>query len=192
MGGNVALMYAGIRPERVRCVVSMEGFGLARTHPEQAPERIRKWLAQLRESPVFSEYESFDELAQLLLRRNPRLTCDRAEFIARSWAAATPEGKVRVLADPGHKLVNPYLYRRDEAEACWRQITAPAMLVLAEQSEFLPKLGTDGMAASLRENMPAVRVEVLPGAGHMLHHEQPEAVAHLLEAFLSSADRTDT
>jgi len=192
MGGNVALMYAGIRPERVRCVVSMEGFGLARTHPEQAPERIRKWLEQLRESPVFGEYGSFDELAQLLLRRNPRLTRDRAEFIARSWAATTPEGKVRVLADPGHKLVNPYLYRRDEAEACWRQITAPAMLVLAEQSEFLPKLGTDGMAASLRENMPAVRVEVLPGAGHMLHHEQPEAVAHLLEAFLSSADRTDT
>ena len=33
MGGNIACSYAGIRPERVRCVVNLEGFGLARTSP---------------------------------------------------------------------------------------------------------------------------------------------------------------
>ncbi len=184
MGGNVAFMYAGIQPGRVRCVVSMEGFGLARTSPEQAPARIHKWLAQLRDTPVFSEYENHDDLARVLLRRNPRLTPERAGFIAASWAETMPDGKVRNVADPGHKLVNPYLYRRDEAEACWRQIAAPAMLVLAEQSEFLPKLGTDGLAASFRECIPGLRIEVLAGAGHMLHHEQPEAVARLLQEFM--------
>lgn len=186
MGGNVALMYAGIRPERVRRVVSMEGFGLARTQPDQAPGRLRKWLAQLREPPPFSEYNDFDDLARRLVRRNPQLAGDRAQFIARSWAGETPQGKVRILADPGHKLVNPYLYRREEAEACWRQVAAPAMLVLAEKSEFLPRLGTDGTAASFRENIPGVRIEVLAGAGHMLHHEQPAAVARLLEDFMDS------
>ena len=184
MGGNVSLMYAGVRPERVRCVVSMEGFGLARTKPEQAPGRIREWLAQLRETPAFGEYDSHAVLADRLLRRNPRLTPDRAAFIAQSWAAETADGRVRILADPGHKLVNPYLYRRDEVEACWRQVTAAAMLVLGEQSEFLPKLGSDGLAASFRESIPGVRIELLPGAGHMLHHEQPEAVAALLEDFI--------
>lgn len=192
MGGNVALMYAGIRPERVRCVVSMEGFGLIGTSPDQAPGRMRKWLAQLRKTPVFGEYASYQDLAQLLLHRNPRLTRDRAEFIATSWAAATPDGKVRILAEPGHKLVNPYLYRRDEVEACWRQIAAPAMLVLAEQSEFLPKLGTDGLLGRFRESIPGVRIEVLAGAGHMLHHEQPGAVAQLLEDFLTGAAGTMT
>lgn len=184
MGGNVALMYAGIQPGRVRCVVSMEGFGLARTQPAQAPGRVRQWLAQLRKAPVFAEYEDFDDLAGVLQRRNPRLTADRAEFIARSWAEAMPNGRVRILADPGHKLVNPYLYRRDEAEACWREITAPAMLVLAERSEFLPKLGADGAVASFQDSIPGVRVEVLTGAGHMLHHEQPAAVAQLLQEFM--------
>lgn len=187
MGGNIALMYAGIRPQRVRCAVSIEGFGLARTQPGQAPARYAKWLAQLREAPAFSEYASFDELAQLLLRRNPRLSPDRAAFIAASWAEAIPGGGVRVLADPGHKLVNPYLYRRDEAEACWRQVAAPAMLVLAGQSEFLPRLGADGVAERFRETIPGLRVEVVPGAGHMLHHEQPAAVAQLLEPFLAAA-----
>jgi pimeloyl-ACP methyl ester carboxylesterase len=28
MGGNVAMMYAGIRPERIRTLVNLEGFGL--------------------------------------------------------------------------------------------------------------------------------------------------------------------
>ena len=32
MGGNIACQYAGVRPERVRCLVSLEGFGMERLH----------------------------------------------------------------------------------------------------------------------------------------------------------------
>ncbi len=39
MGGIIASAYAGIRPERVARVVSLEGFGLARTQPDAAPSR---------------------------------------------------------------------------------------------------------------------------------------------------------
>ena len=42
MGGNIALLYAGIRPERVRSVVSLEGFGLPRSDAEDAPGRYRE------------------------------------------------------------------------------------------------------------------------------------------------------
>jgi len=112
MGGNIALLYAGIRPERVRSVVSLEGFGLPRSDVEDAPGRYREWLHQLRDPPPFGEFKSLEELAQLLLKRNPRLTQDRAEFIARSWSAETDTGTVRITADPAHKRVNPYRYRR--------------------------------------------------------------------------------
>jgi len=184
MGGNVALLYAGVRPERVRRVVSLEGFGLPRARPEDAPGRFREWLHQLREPPPFGEYESHDDLTHLLLRRNPRLAPERADFIARSWARPTPEGRVRIVADPAHKLLNPYTYRRDEAEACWGLVSAPALLVLAERSEFLPRLGEDGTAERFRARIPGVRIEVVAGAGHMLHHEQPAEVAGLVERFL--------
>lgn len=187
MGGNIALLYAGIRPERVRSVVSLEGFGLPSSSPEDAPGRYREWLHQLREPPPFGEFKSFDELAHLLSRRNPRLPSDRAAFIARSWAAETVTGTVRITADPAHKLLNPYRYRRDEAEACWRKITAPALLVLAGRSEFLPRLGEDGTEAGFRASIPGLRLEVLESAGHMLHHEQPEEVARLVESFLGEA-----
>src|SRR5690606_26102303 len=92
MGGNIALTYAGIRPERVRRVVCIEGFGLARTRPEQAPGRYREWLQQLREPASFASFPSFESFAHLLVRRNPRLTPERAGFIARAWASRAAEG----------------------------------------------------------------------------------------------------
>ncbi len=184
MGGNIALLYAGIRPERVRRVVSLEGFGLPRGRPGDAPGRYRDWLQQLRAPPPFGEYRDFEDLVHVLLRRSPRLPPERADFIARSWAAQTPAGRARIVADPAHKLLNPYSYRRDEAEACWRQVVAPAMLVLAGRSEFLPRLGEDGSEASFRANIPGVRIECVEGAGHMLHHEQPASVARIVEGFL--------
>jgi pimeloyl-ACP methyl ester carboxylesterase len=37
MGGNVAMMYAGVRPERVRRLINLEGFGLPAARATQAP-----------------------------------------------------------------------------------------------------------------------------------------------------------
>ena len=184
MGGNIALLYAGIRPERVRRVCSLEGFGLPRAAADEAPDRYRQWLQQLREPPAFGEFRSFDDLTHYLVRRNPRLDRDRAGFIARNWAVGTSSGKVRIAADPAHKCINPYRYRRDEAEACWRRIEAPALLVLGEDSDYRQRLGPDGDAGALHAVFPQIRFELLPGAGHMLHHEQPGAVAEIVEAFL--------
>ncbi|MHA7165884.1 alpha/beta fold hydrolase, partial [Burkholderia pseudomallei] len=40
MGANVVCLYAGARPQRVRRVVDLEGFGLAPARAEQAPRRL--------------------------------------------------------------------------------------------------------------------------------------------------------
>ena len=71
MGGVIACTYAGIRPERVSRVVSLEGFGLARTNPGQAQARYRKWLDELREPPRFRKYRSWAEVAERLKLVNP-------------------------------------------------------------------------------------------------------------------------
>lgn len=184
MGGNIALIYAGIRPERVSRVVSLEGFGLPRATPQDAPARYRDWLHQLRDVPAFGQYQDHQELAHRLRRGNPRLTPEVAMFVARAWARAAPGEGVRLVADPAHRMLNPYLYRRDETEACWHRITAPTMMVLAEQSEFLPRLGEDGTPDYFRRCIPGVRIELMRGVSHMLHHERPADVARLVEGFL--------
>ena len=66
MGGNIATAYAGMRPERVAKLVSLEGFGASRTQPGDAPKRYKRWLAELRDPPLFTAYKSFDEVAARL------------------------------------------------------------------------------------------------------------------------------
>ena len=167
MGGNIASLYAGIRPERIERVVNLEGFGLPRSDPAQAPDRYRRWFDQLREPPAFSRYESVERFAELLLRRHPRLGADRAGFVAASWLRQQPNGGWTVNVDPFHKLVNPVLYRREEAEACWRRAVAPTLLVLGGRSEFRIALGADATDEYFRAIFPTLTIATLPEAGHM-------------------------
>jgi pimeloyl-ACP methyl ester carboxylesterase len=185
MGGNIATMYAGIRPGRVRRVVCIEGFGLSRSRPEQAPGRYREWLEQVREPPKFARFPSVEAFAHLLARRDPRLTPQRAAFIAAAWTERLPDGGVQVRSDPVHKRVNPVLYRREEAEACWREIEAPVLYVVAEESEFLSRHGEDALPEHMAQHIRRLEPCWIPGAGHMAHHEQPELLAREIEAFFT-------
>jgi pimeloyl-ACP methyl ester carboxylesterase len=185
MGGNIACSYAGIRPERVRCVINLEGFGLARTAPAQAPARLRKWLDQLK-TPERKDYASFEELAGIIRFRYPRFSAAQAAFVAAAWGKLHDGGRVRLAGDPRHFWVNPILYKREDAEACWRELRAPLLMLVGEESELLEKLGADGTAAAFRSIFPHIEIARVAGAGHMLHIERPDLVAPLVEAFLGA------
>ena len=186
MGANVAMAYAGVRPARVQALVNLEGFGLPRTQPSQAPDRLAQWHDELRSGTPFSDYADAGALAARLLQRNPRLDADRAAWIAQCWSAPQAGGGVRLRADPAHRLVNPYLYRRDEMESCWRRITAPVLLVIGAETRLSARFGTDGGEALFRGLVQDLAVETVAGAGHMLHHEEPRATARLIEGFFAS------
>ena len=179
MGGNVAMLYAGIRPQRMSAVVSLEGFGLRRSSAERAPTRYVEWLDQLSRPPAHSTYASVEDLAQKLLRRNPRLTPDRARFVAAAWLRPGAK-RFDLRFDPWHRLVNPIPYRREEAEACWRRITAPVLSVLGGESEHRRALDVEGDTQRFHEALARVTVADLAGVGHMLHHEAPVLVAEVI------------
>lgn len=184
MGGNVAMLYSGIRPQRVRRLVTLEGFGLPSATSDQAPARYCQWLDELTQGSEFSTYDTFEQFTQVLARRNPRTGADQLDFIARCWGQQRSDGRIELRADPRHKRVNPVLYQREQAEACWRQITAPALFVMGEQSEvarrMAPDTATEKPGTLLRDLTTASIVD----AGHMMHHERPAAVAELIEGFL--------
>jgi pimeloyl-ACP methyl ester carboxylesterase len=188
MGANVAAIYAGVRPERVARLINLEGFGLPATKPEQAPARYAKWLAELHEPAGMRLYATQAKVAARLQKTNPRLTDERAAFLAQHWAAQNERGEWEILGDPAHKLTNPVLYRIDEVLACWRAITAPVLWVEASETEALRWMGQkDAARAEIDRRIACiadVRKAMVDGAGHMLHHDQPEAVARLIEDFL--------
>ena len=186
MGGNIACLYAGLRPERIRCIVNLEGFGLTRTSPEQAPARLRKWLDQLKSPAPRKDYASFEELARVIRFRYPRFTEAQAAFVASAWGKLDAGGRVRLAGDPRHHWVNPVLYKREDTEACWRELRAPMLMLVGELSDSLAKLGADGTEAAFRAIFPHMEIARIAGAGHMLHIERPDLVAELVESFLDA------
>jgi len=186
LGGNVACMYAGVQPERVAKLVNLEGFGMTATRPEDAPKRYARWLKELHDRPGLRPYADFAELAKRLKDANPRLTAERADFLARHWGRERDDGSVVLRGDPAHKIVNPVLYRYEEVRACWQQVRAPVLWVDADESTTLKRIGIDEKDyAARRAAFANLGYATVPQAGHMLHHDQPKAVAGLIEAFLA-------
>jgi pimeloyl-ACP methyl ester carboxylesterase len=189
MGGNVVCLYAGVRPARIEKLVNLEGFGLPATSPEQAPGRFAKWLHELRQPPVLLSYATRADVAARLRKTNPRLTEERAAFLAGYWAAQNERGGWDILGDPAHKLGNPILYRVEEVLACWKAITAPVLWVEADDTEVWRLMGSKENARSEIDRriqfIPNLKTALIKDAGHMLHHDQPEALAALIEQFLA-------
>jgi pimeloyl-ACP methyl ester carboxylesterase len=186
MGGVIASIYAGIRPDRVARLVSMEGLGLARHAPDQAPVRYAQWLDQLKDPPAFKPYRSFDEVAARLRKTNARLSEEHAAFLARHWAKQLPGGEVVLHSDPRHKTFNPYLFRIDEAIACWRRVTAPVLLVSGQQSNIPARMKDTPEQLAERKGAFRDRREVeLDDCGHMMHHDQPQRLARIIEDFFT-------
>ena len=188
LGGNAVMLYAGLRPERIRRLVNLEGFGMPATTPEQAPKRFRQWLDELKQPAELRDYASLAAVATRLQKTNPLLPADRAAWLAQHWSRQRADGRFEILGDPVHKRTSPTLYQRDEVLACWKAITAPVLWVEGDQTDIAKWWGTRYTKAEFHERLGVVaRVEkhVLSPAGHMLHHDQPEALAELFEAFLA-------
>ena len=183
MGANIGALYAGIFPGRVAGLINIEGFGLTNKSPDDAPANFRRWIERSRKPDPYSSYSSFEDLAARIEKRTPHLTSERALFVARQWGREDSAGGVAIKADPAHKLPNAVLYRRAESEACWREVTAPVLLVVGDESEFKEGaqswLDTDPASLTFQ----SMTVATIGKAGHMIHFEQPEALAHEAEAF---------
>jgi len=191
MGGNVAMLYAGSRPHRIRRLVNLEGFGMAATRPSQAPKRYAHWMDELkafhRGEMALKSYESADGVARRLMKTNQRLDQDRADWLARHWAKPDAQGVWRILGDPAHKITNAQLYRADEVLEIYKCITAPVLAIESSADSLTQWWKGKFTLAEYHERLksvPDARCAVIQDAGHMLHHDQPEELARLVEPFL--------
>jgi pimeloyl-ACP methyl ester carboxylesterase len=189
MGGNVAGIYAGVRPERVRRLINLEGFGMPAAGPEKAPRHYARWLDELRAPSELRTYPNLAAVAARLQKTNPRLSNERAAFLAPHWSAQNDAGDWEILGDPAHKKPSPILYRVDEVMACWSAITAPVMWVEALETNMWQWMGPKPEARAEIDrrlsHLKNVESHMMMDAGHMLHHDQPEQLARLIETFLA-------
>lgn len=195
MGGHVAMLYAGVRPERVARLVNLEGFGMPATRAAQAPSRYAQWLDELATQHEgqsgLRPYEALQGVAQRLMKTNPRLSADKAEWLAGHWARQGDDQRWRILGEAGHKIVNPQLFRVDEVQAVYARIQAPTLCVVAEHDSLAQWWKERYTLQEFQARVASVsqlRHLQMADCGHMLHHDQPEALARVLTEFLMPTD----
>ncbi|TYC54527.1 alpha/beta hydrolase [Zoogloea oleivorans] len=185
MGGNVACHYAGVRPARVARLIALDAFGLAESDPQQSPERFEKWLNELESGVRFRGYPDRLALAARLRADNPRLTEEKAAFLAGHLGEPDGQGGIRLAGDPSHRRVSPMLYRRAEAMASWRRVIAPTLWIEPAEPDLRRRLGvTDEAHEQARACFRDFREVQVSNSGHNLHHDQPGEVARIIETFL--------
>ena len=195
MGGNVAMVYAGSRPERIRKLINLEGFGMPETAPAQAPGRYAKWMDALKSHAkgdnALRPYVNVAGVARRLMKTNPRLSQDKADWLAQHWAAPRqqPDGSTQweILGDAAHKIINAQLYRLEEVLACYARITAPLLSVVASDDSLTGWYKGSYTMAQFEERLksvPNVQQARIEDAAHMLHHDQPHVLSRLIEGFL--------
>ena len=159
-GGNVALRTALARPEHVSKLV-LVGAGVG----------AWDWTAELR------DYFSAEEAA-----------IDRGDL------DEATEVNLAFWVDPAfHDEVRPQQRRalelqtsHEEPEVLWpeerplSELDVPTLVVVGERD----KADFHAIAKHLAEQIPDARLEVVPGAGHLVGVEQPDALNELLLEFL--------
>jgi pimeloyl-ACP methyl ester carboxylesterase len=185
LGGTVASLLAGLRPERLRWLVNLEGMGLPRLDPGASLDHLISWLDALRNPPRLRRYASLDELATTVQSRNPHLSPARARFLAGVWSSPMENG-VQLLADPLHQLPNPIRYTRDELNACMERITCPVLLLIGAESHYLQRVGGTELLQRWQQTLRSLRVATVSDAAHMLHYEQSAQCARHIVDFVAA------
>jgi len=179
MGGGVATLFAGARPERVQKLVVMEGLGPMSEPPDLAVDRVRRWLAdRLRVSRTPRPLASMDDALDRLAATHPRV--DREILRTRAERLVRKEGDLITWAwDPLHRTTSPTPFRTDLYRSFLKEITCPTLFVSGGPFGWHPPDEEERLAAfaDLR------RVE-LTDAGHMMHWTAPDAVAAAIVAFI--------
>jgi pimeloyl-ACP methyl ester carboxylesterase len=187
MGANIASTYAGLKPQRVSQLVMMDFLGLALPTQTDGSKQLGQWLSAVSETPAMRGYKDHAALARRLLSVNPRLTEARATYLSQSVSWIRPDGLVAMACDPWHKIPSPTLYRVEDSMASWQCISAPVLMLMADQGYVHQRFGQDSQEIQRRLTCFKNRhVVSISNSGHNVQHDQPEQVAQALEQFLKT------
>ena len=187
------MLYAGLRPERIRKLVNLEGFGMPRVDPTRRqalrpvarrPEDDRDAMKPLSERRGGGRAPAEDQPAAA---QRPRRMA-RAPMGETARAGQTAAGALGTARRPGAQArhAGPLPRRRRardlEADPC------AAAVGRGRPHRHRTLVGQplhEGRIPRAPEDGRDVETHVLSPAGHMLHHDQPEQLARL-DAFLDA------
>jgi pimeloyl-ACP methyl ester carboxylesterase len=186
LGGNIACIYAGLRPERVSRLVSLDGFGLPDRNPSDAPAQLKRWLRSWREPPpAHKSYTGLEAMAARLRQANPRLDEAKSLFLAAELSERREDGSLVWAFDPRHRAPFAILHRKAEWAAYLALVRTQALFVASDRPVPSALGDEPGGLEARAAAIPGAVFERIAGASHNLHHDEPALVAALVERFLT-------
>lgn len=183
MGGTISLLYSGAFPERVSRLVLIEGVGPPGMDFSDAPPRMKKWIAEVRERGRhhFREYTSIEAGAGQLRQTNPRLSDALALDLARAAMTQNDRGKWVWKFDPLHRTMAPQPFYTRQALEFLRRIECPVLIVDGRESRQRKRTDKQERYDAIGNHQRAV----IDDAGHMVHQDNPRQLAKVLAPFLN-------
>lgn len=181
LGGNVALQYAGVFPDEVVRLVSLEGYGRPPDFPRPAPaEQLRRWVEAGRalSGRRPRRYATLDDAFERMKEANPHLSPEQARHLTIHGSNQNEDGSYSWKFDNYAYLNDPWDFGRDHVRALWAEIKCPVLLISGAES-WAARTGPD-----LLQDFKNARHEIVPNAGHWVHHDQLDTVTKLVRDFL--------
>jgi pimeloyl-ACP methyl ester carboxylesterase len=186
MGGNVALRYTGIYPDKVRKLVAIEGLGpspkiLAERAAVPPAERVAKWIEYTRglAGRLPRRYASIEDAFKRMQEENKHLSPERARHLTQHGVNQNEDGTYSWKFDNYVRVWPPYDMPQADLEALWQRITCPTLLVYGKES-WASNPEVDGRA----KHFPSARIVTFEHAGHWVHHDRLDDFVKLMREFL--------
>jgi pimeloyl-ACP methyl ester carboxylesterase len=182
MGGTISFLYTGTFPKRVSRLILIEGIGPPGMKFSDAPLRMEKWITEVHERGRghFREYTSVEAGASQLQQTNPRLNAALALDLARAGMKQNDKGKWVWKFDPLHRTAAPQPFYTEQALEFFRRIECPVLIVEGEASRQTRRTDRQARYAAIRDH----RRVIIDHAGHMVHQDNPAALAEVIATFL--------
>lgn len=189
-GGGQASGVAGAWPESVRWIVNIDGLGppgVALVPPDDIPAAVRESFDRTDRALLSGRrpWTSVEEMAAYRNRNNPRLPPAWALHLARHGAREVEGGWVW-KADPMFGVGIPSEFDVAMLEAELRRVQCPVLVLTGDQDDTWRELSDEELAE--RVEWLGARHEVIPGTGHYVHIEDPDATMQHVGSFLAEVD----
>ncbi len=182
LGGSMALLYAGVFPEKVKCLVLLESLGPFARSDDEVPEIIAERLTGRNYIEIPFPYSSLEAAAKGLQKRFP-LIPDAAAMHMALYGTKKRGDSYLWKYDPVLRYRTNTALSEGQVEAFIRRVKCPILFVYGSESDFMKSVR--GPRVKLFNN---ARVVSLDGAGHHIPHEKPQELAEIVVPFLIDGD----
>ncbi len=186
LGGTIATQFAGLFPDRVAKLVSIEGLGpspaaVAKREAMGYATRMREWIGNRRQAAgrMPRRYPALEAAYTRMKAENGFLSDAQARHLTIHGASRNEDGTYSWKFDHYLHVWPPTQPTLADMTALWAAVTCPLLLLYGADS-WASNPEHDGRLGHFRD----ARVIEFAGAGHWLHHDQFDRFMREVRAFL--------